>query len=244
MTELTAAQRRAVRWYIGDVSGSDPFWGDPKAYVTLNALFFPGIRTERARAAEGKLLNPALLEDEERLMNAVQDLLSAFRPLENAVTACRVERYADFREMQLDGSCISFTSTSTAGFLDAYRDRTGIALMRFDLPAGTPCIPMAQALPDYAKADEAEILLPPALPLHIAEIPITPEQLSITDANGDPPVISVKAVPAGLPQRDPLPPPDDAGRLAGIRVLTALMNGDEPDDSDAVDYTAWKILRF
>ena len=65
--ELRDAQLRAVKWYIGDVEGDDPFWGDPKAYVTLNSLFFPGTATEEARAAEGKPLNPEILRDEERL---------------------------------------------------------------------------------------------------------------------------------------------------------------------------------
>ena len=75
---LTDRQLRAVRYYIGDVSGIDPFWGDGKAYVALNALFFPGIETEKNRAKEGKYLNPAILEDTDRLTELLSDLLSAF----------------------------------------------------------------------------------------------------------------------------------------------------------------------
>ena len=64
---LNEKEIRALRFYIGDVSGSDPFFSDPKAYVVLNSLFFPDISSERARAAEGKLLNPAIIADTERL---------------------------------------------------------------------------------------------------------------------------------------------------------------------------------
>ncbi len=240
MEKLTEAQRRAVRWYIGDTTGDDPFWDDPKAYVTLNALFFHGIGTEQARAAEGKRLNPSILADGKRLFAVLHNLAAAFRPLEDPVCTYRVERYADYLTMRERGTCISFTSTSTVGFLDAYRDRTGIALMQFVLPVGTPCIPMAKLLADYAKADEAEILLPPSLPLCIEEMPLTQDMLAITDADGNPPVTAVKAVPARLPQRCGTCPSDDDGRLAGIRVLTALQSGETPDAEDVKAYSHWK----
>ncbi|HOR21450.1 MAG TPA: hypothetical protein PLY43_01865, partial [Ruminococcus sp.] len=76
---LTSDQLRAVRYYIGDVSGNDPFWSQPKAYLVLNSLLFPGIETEKARAAEGKLLDPELLSDTGRLLKVYRELFSAFR---------------------------------------------------------------------------------------------------------------------------------------------------------------------
>ena len=72
---LNEKEIRALRFYIGDVSGSDPFFSDPKAYVVLNSLFFPDISSERARAAEGKLLNPAIIADTERLTGFFSDPL-------------------------------------------------------------------------------------------------------------------------------------------------------------------------
>jgi len=53
---------RAVRFYEGDVSGLDPFWGEKSAYQVLNALFFPGMNSEMARICEGGVLKPVLLE--------------------------------------------------------------------------------------------------------------------------------------------------------------------------------------
>ncbi|MBR2086203.1 MAG: hypothetical protein IJ906_03540 [Oscillospiraceae bacterium] len=239
---LTEPQIRAVRWYIGDVEGDDPFWGDPKAYVTVNALFFPGLETERVRAAEGKRLNPAILEDAHRLCRTLEMLMSAFRPLAAPVRTFRVERYSDYTSIKENGSrTCSFTSTSTAGFLWAYQDRTGIALMQFELPAGTPCIDMRTALDHYAKPDEAEILLPPGLSLTLTAHPLTAEEKQILDADGDPPMISVTAVPDG---RRPAPAPEeavpDAYRLAGIRVLRAITAGEEPDAEDVRMYALWK----
>ncbi|MBO4919619.1 MAG: hypothetical protein J5365_05625 [Erysipelotrichaceae bacterium] len=49
---MNEKQLKAIRYYEGDVSGDDPFWSDPKAYVTLNSLFFEGIEAERRRARE------------------------------------------------------------------------------------------------------------------------------------------------------------------------------------------------
>ena len=40
-------QQKALLYYEGDVQGSDPFWGDKKAYTTLNSLLFPGFANER-----------------------------------------------------------------------------------------------------------------------------------------------------------------------------------------------------
>ncbi len=245
MPALTPAQLRAVRWYIGDVDSNAPFWGNAKAYVTLNSLFFDGIAAERARAAEGKFLDPAILADENRLVDVLRDLLSAFLPLETALDTYRVERFADFTAMREAGRTLSFTSTSTAGFLPAYQDRIGIALMRFTLPAGTPCIPMAQALPHYAKADEAEVLLPPCMRLQITEMPISAEESDILDANRQPPRISVRAVPMEtrlpVPQNPSLP---ERFRLAGMEVLSDLNAGTEPSAQAVRDFTAWKSALF
>ena len=97
---LTEKQIAAVRWYTGDVEENDPFWGDPRAYVGINSLFFPGIETERMRAAEGKPLNPALLAEEARLREVLGALLSAFQPAEKPLQTYRVERMADFAAMR------------------------------------------------------------------------------------------------------------------------------------------------
>ena len=235
MSALNKAQLRAVRWYIGDVEGSDPFWSDPKAYVTLNALFFPGLTAERARAAEGKRLNPAIVSDGKRLGCVLCDLMSAFRSFGREQTTYRVERFSDFERMRERGGTLSFTSTSTAGFLPAYQDRVGIALMRFALTPETPCIPMAEVLPHYAKADEAEVLLPPGMRLALTELPLTDAERSILDAKGEPPVLSVCAKPEGMESLEGFWEVPDCP-VPG--VLDALNEGREPADVGA--YLEWK----
>lgn len=235
---LTEDQLNAVRWYTGDVEGDDPFWGDPKAYVGVNALFFPGIGTETLRAAEGKRLNPALLADEERLRETLRVLLSAFTPAARELQTSRVERLSDYEAMKAAGHTLSFTSTSENGFLAAYSDRRGIALLRFRIPAGTPVIRMADALPYYAKSEEAEVLLPPGLSLMLTECPVPEAFLHIRDADGAPPQCYVQAVPGKLLSQPPTQATD--GAAAGMRVFAALNSGEAPDPADVEIYSSWK----
>ncbi|MDE6730485.1 MAG: hypothetical protein K2J71_06890 [Oscillospiraceae bacterium] len=189
---LTSEEIRAVKFYIGDCAGeSHPFWGDPKAYLVLNSLFFDGIRTEQARIAEGKFLNPEIVADRERLKHLLRNLLSAFRKSCNPdwLTVCRVERFQDFQAMQQAGRTISFTSTSQGGFLDAYWDRAGIALLHIEIPPRTPCIDMQEFFGDaYAKPEESEILLPPFLNLHFENISFTDSEKQILDSEQNLPV--------------------------------------------------------
>ncbi|MBR2283254.1 MAG: hypothetical protein IJ874_02390 [Ruminococcus sp.] len=237
---LNSKQLEAVRYYIGDVSGNDPFWGSGKAYLVLNSLFYPGISTESARAAEKKYLEPEILADTERLVGLLTDLLSAFTPAGREIMCCRVERAADYAQMKSAGRTLSFTSTSTAGFLSAYQDRLGIALMEFEITPDCPCIDMAQALESYAKPDEQEVLLPPFLGLNITELPLTQEHMRITDAAGQPPELFCHAIPYVMPcnaEPETLPV---GGNEAGMRVLKALNSGTAPEKDDVELYVKWK----
>lgn len=241
---LTIAEKNALRFYIGDVSGDDPFWSDPKAYVLLNALFFPGITAESDRATEGKYLNPAILADIPRLLGFFDDLLPAFRKctVDRNITVYRVERLSDYRLCRQCGSTLSLTSTSTAGFLDNYRDRRGIALMRFELERGVPCIDAAKVLDKYAKPDEAEILLPPFLELEFHDAKLSATERQITDCDGTPPKVSVVAIPKKITK--PISSEcelSDEGALAGQRVCRSLNAGSVPDPIDTELYSRWKI---
>ncbi len=240
--KLTDSQISAVKYYIGDVQGDDPFWSDGKAYLVLNSLFYPDISTEQARTVEGKYLNPIILEDVPRLLDVLSNLFSAceFGRSAPSQIAYRVERHSDYLLNRKAGKTISFTSTSTAGFLNAYRDRKGIALMKFHIPEGTPCIPVENALDSYAKPDEQEILLPPWLQLQFTECELSPDELKITDSDGKPPLISVDVEIVGIvPFLSPAEIPE-GGNLAGMRVLSALNQGTEPRQDDISAYCAWK----
>ena len=239
---LNASEISAVKYYIGDAKGDDPFWGDGKAYLVLNSLFYPDIVTEQARTAEGKRLNPVILEDVPRLLSVLSNLFSAseYGRSAPAQIAYRVERYSDYLINVKAGKTISFTSTSTAGFLKDYSDRKGIALMKFHIPEGTPCIPVENALDYYAKPNEQEILLPPWLQLQFTECELSAEELQITDSDGKPPLISVNVEIVGiLPFPSPVEIPE-GGNLAGMRVFSALNQGIEPNQDDISLYCAWK----
>ncbi|MCM1133771.1 MAG: hypothetical protein NC340_09905 [Ruminococcus flavefaciens] len=241
--KLSATEENALRFYIGDVSGDDDFYGDPKAYVVLNSLFFPDIATESARASEGKYLNPAIIADIPRLIDFFGNLFSAFRKsaLEENVLTYRVERMADYKLCRERSMTVSMTSTSTGGFLNAYRDRKGIALMKFNLPEGSCCIDVGKALPHYAKPEEAEILLPPFMKLDIAEIQPTESELLITDSDNQPPQVSCIVGLLGIEKHsgDTLILSAD-GSEAGQRVYKALNSGEIPDNSDVEQYSCWK----
>ena len=245
--KLTGKQLLALKYYEGDVSGKDPFWGDPKAYVTINSLFFDGAGTEQRRAAEKKYLNPAIIEDPERLMDLCRNLLSAFHTpdLRQPRISYRVERYADYLEMKAHGCTVSFTSTSTGGFLSSYGDRIGIALIEFEIPAGIPCFPFAEMLKEeYKKTEEQEILLPPGLALEIREIPLQAEDTQIHDAKGNPPLVKAHIRVAGYAQipgsADESKIPDTESVNAGIRLYQALNTGTVPSVQDTEKYIAWK----
>lgn len=195
--KFTEQEIRAVKYYIGDCAEfeQDNFWSDTKAYNVINSLFYSGIATEQARVNEGKFLNPAIVSDLERLEKLLDNLLSACKKSKTTeqIQTYRVERFSDYLAMKHARKTISFTSTSKNYFLKAYQDRVGIALMRFIIPVGTPCIDMQKFFENYAKPEEAEILLPPNLNLQIAEIPVSESELQILDANDKPPMISCVA---------------------------------------------------
>lgn len=243
---LNQKQLDAIRYYEGDVQGDDPFYGDPKAYVTINSLFYPGIGTEERRAKEGKRLNPAITEDPQRLYDFLVDLLSAFKTadLSSERNAYRVERHADYEVMKQAGGTISFTSTSADGFLRNYADRIGIALMEFHIPSGIPCLPFSQVLKDgYLKTSEKEILLPPGLSVSFAETPLSEEEKTILDAEGNPPVLKCRARLTGfLPLAYEVFDPDDYTAFPAVsrRVYEKLQQNQKPDPHDVSAYVSMK----
>lgn len=243
MSILSKAEESALRYYIGDVSGNNPFYGDPKAYVLLNSLFYPNIISETARAFEGKYLNPAIIADTSRLMGFFESLFSAFGKADLSIsqTTFRVERFSDFEISRKFGMTVSMTSTSIAGFLNSYRDRQGIALMKFELPENGHFINVAEMLGYYAKPEEAEILIPPFMELEFEQLQLTEKEKLITDCNGNAPIISVKTkinklavLESSNEKISPCP--------EGIRVCEALNAKKQPDAEDIQIYSEWKKI--
>lgn len=180
---------QAVRYYEGDVSGNDPLLSDTKAYVTLNALFFPGTENEEIKVKENKFLNTAFISRKTEVLTIIHNLFSAIHdnPCQKDIITYRVERLYDFNLLYKESRTIAFTSTSKNGFLNAYGDKEGIVLMRFHIPAGLPCLDMGTFLPVYAKKDESEILLTPFLELSFTECELSGQEKMIKDRNANPP---------------------------------------------------------
>ena len=189
---LTPDEMRAVKFYEGDIPAcdrDDPFWGDARAYVTLNALLYDDLATEYTRVREGKTLNPEMLRDLPRLRNLYAALFSAARKgvQSRSRTGYRVERAADFAVCLQKGMTCAFTSMSLDGFLTAYGDKQDIVLLVYQVPAGTPLMIFSELLDSYGKAGENEMLLPPFLRFDAQELPLNGAALTITDLNGAPP---------------------------------------------------------
>ena len=94
---------------------------------------------------------------------------------------------------------------------------------------------------NYAKPEEAEILLPPWLNLQFEDLPLSEEEKQILDADGKPPVISC-LVRVGALQRpafnEKIPPRN--GNLAGIRAIKHLKSDRSSSVQDISDYSLWK----
>lgn len=240
---LNNQEKRWLKYYIGDVSGNDGFWSEPKAYLVLNSLFYDGIGTEKARTAEGKFLNPAVLDDVDRLLDFYDNMFSAFLKChaDSDIITYRVERYNDFLPIWDTDHTVSFTSTSADGFLDRYRDRKEITLIKFFIPESISCINVAEALDFYVKPDEAEILLPPFMYLDLIQTVPTEKEMKITDSDGKSPentCIAVCNCWDEIKERTESLSPD--GAEAGQRVYEALNNGIIPVAEDVKIYTEWK----
>ena len=242
MIRLSEKEKEIIRYYEGDVSGTDPFWSDPKAYLTINSLFFPGIENEVARTDESKKLNPHFFDDDERTVDVCQTLFESGLKLseDREIKVFRVERYRDYLQMKDRGSTVSFTSTSTAGFLKSYSDKRGIALLNITIEPNVPCINMAAVLDYYAKKEEQEILLLPGSIVEIKEKPVEEQYMDILDMDGNPPKVMADIKVKGISYPDLKEDSYSFDRESLYRVYDRLNSHQRPDESDVEDYLVYK----
>ena len=183
---------KAYRYYVGDTDPSDPFFSDPKAYVTLNSLLFEGITTEYARVRENRRLDPVFLTDPEKticLLKSLNSLIYTHDHPKTDRTVWRVERLEDYAVMKRTGILQSFLSTSKNGFLDSYTDKIGLVLMTFHLKKDDPYIDAADELFPYPKPEEAEVTLPPFVRAAFIEREPLEREKQIRDRNGEKPAV-------------------------------------------------------
>ncbi|MGM9940610.1 MAG: hypothetical protein ACI32N_01295 [Bulleidia sp.] len=233
-----------LKWYSGDVSAydpSDPLYGDPRAYVTLNALLFEGMETEQARVAEGRRLNPAFIQRVEETVSLIRGIDSCLTPLSEPCIVRRVERLSDYSVFIQSGKMPSFISTSDAGFLSSYQDKFGLVFMEMHLHEGVRCVRLEDVLDEYRKENEKEVLLGYDCPITIRQIPIPEQYAGVKDGRGDP--VVVYAVVDVWPQRYEKKAEtglSDDMIDASVRVYDCLNHGVEPDETDIRRYLALK----
>ena len=179
-------QEDVIRFYEGDVKGNDPFYADAKAYVTWNALLFPGMESEKARSEENRYFNPAFFDHIPEVIDMSVQLIKCMSKASDDLHVYRVERFVDYACFMKEKRISSFLSTSTAGFLNAYQDKKQLVLMDITIPKGCLCADFSMLLNAYKKREEKEILLPPYLSFdcHVLEQPL--EIQKITDGEGNP----------------------------------------------------------
>lgn len=248
MTNIPNRCINALNYYSGqnDTYGNLP--KDNKAYNTLNTLLFNDIVSERARVKEGKLLNLNFLnEDSVKEIPALcADLITAaFLGGKGAPaqTVFRVSRHSDVEAMKKAGKTLTFTSASKNQYLNTYADKDGLVLLEIFIPDNTPRADFEFLIPNYARLEEAEVLLPPWLLTTFEECELSEEELQIKDCFGKPPIAKYHVIAEGALE----PPEFDISYMIemptaepGKRVFNALLSGIEPELNDIRKYLIWK----
>lgn len=200
MQILNDEEIKALKYYEGDLTIQDTsdYFSNPKAYVTFNSLFFEGLETERARTNEGRMLDIAIGTNPQEVLHMSKNLISAMKKYpHDMLHTYRVERLVDYQEFKKYKMLPSFISTSTNGFLDAYKDKKDLVLMDIWIDSDALCIPYQEALHQYQKKEEGEVLLAPYAMIDIEELPISEEVKEIQDCNGNPPKVYCKVMVHG-----------------------------------------------
>lgn len=245
---LSNRLQSAIKYYEGDTQSTSQFWGDKKAYITFNSIFFKGFDSEQVRVDEGKKLNLEFAENPEGILLTMVGLMEAASPVKEEMTTYRVERYVDYLKMKEKQGTVCFTSTSTSKFLDEYRDKNGIALLKFKINKGVKAINFAD-LDEYKKSNECELLLIPSIKVSIKEKKIPKKYQNITDAEGKSPLVyaEIEVLPERL-EAEPFRYEKEAMdiilsevyRDGAKKCLQTLNKKKTPSDDDFRLYSTWK----
>ncbi len=192
----------AIRFYMGDpaVVDSGQFHGGPKAYNTINALLHPGTGNEKDKVREGRVIE---LENSSHLKSYIELILDIYRAMEKyrkshgaAVEggwcAYRIDRASSLIRFEQNHHMVAgFFSTCKWGFLPAYaRSKANIVLLEVQRDETVPFLDFSELFgEDYAKPEEAEILLPFGIVLQEMEpLAMTEQEMqTLRDMNGNPP---------------------------------------------------------
>ncbi len=164
--DYTAAEKFAIKTYEGVSPGEGTISGNGKSYMTLNAMFFPGIDNEMERIFDdGKTLFPQILYNPNEIMDISLSLYSAMykygQRMQEDQKAFRVDRASSAKRIYESGKTISNFSTSTRKYLKF--QKKDIALVEAVIRKGTPCADFKEILgeDEYFLSAESEILVAP-----------------------------------------------------------------------------------
>ncbi|MBQ9084012.1 MAG: hypothetical protein IJY28_11060 [Clostridia bacterium] len=212
---ISEEMRYAIRFYMGDpaVVRDGKFRGGATAYNTINALLHRGIRNEQDKLREGRVLE---IYDRAHLLQYLQIIEAIDRAMDCTDVAAvqtvtwRVDRLSAVRAWTDRSETEGFYSTCKRGFLPAYaHSKADVALMEIVRAPEVPCLDFERLFgPQYAKPEEAEILLPfGAVVQQMEELPLSEaERATFTDRNGNPPRGKFRlciGVPQAKPAADP-----------------------------------------
>ncbi len=185
-----------IRFYMGDpeIVRRGDFRGGPKAHNTINALLNHGIRNELDKLREGRTIEIYDRAHLVQYLNVIAAIDRAMRCTDSPsvqTVAWRVDRLSAVRMLTEQGKTEGFYSTCKRGFLPDYaHTKADVALLEIVRAPEVPCLDFELLFgADYAKPEEAEILLPfGAVVRQAEELPLTPvEREQFTDLHGQPP---------------------------------------------------------
>jgi hypothetical protein len=185
-----------IRFYMGDpeIIRRSEFRGGPNAHNTINALLNRGIQNELDKLHEGRTIEIYDRAHLVQYLNIIAAIDRAMRctdsPSVQTVT-WRVDRYSAVRTLAEQGETEGFYSTCKRGFLPEYaHTKADVALIEIVRAPEVPCLDFELLFgSDYAKPEEAEILLPfGAVVQKTEDLPLSPAELEqFTDLHGQPP---------------------------------------------------------
>ncbi len=185
-----------IRFYMGDpeITYRSNFRGGPDAHNTINALLNHGIRNELDKLREGRVIEIYDRAHLVQYLNVIAAIDRAMRCADSPsvqTVAWRVDRLSAVHTLTAQGKTEGFYSTCKRGFLPTYaRTKVDVALLEIVRAPEVPCLDFETLFGvDYAKPEEAEILLPfGAVVRQAEELPLTPEERGrFTDLHGQPP---------------------------------------------------------
>lgn len=225
---------------------AEPF-RNPKGYEMFNSFFYDGTGSEEARLDEGRKLEEQLFDDPQRIARVARSLLALAwkNTASDDMVTYRIERKANFDEVQTKKRTVSFTSTSQKGFLSEYENKKDLILLTYHIPAGTPCIDVSAVLGnDYMDSEEREILLPPFLSLDIQRRPLTEKEQNIRDSDRKAPVAAYEIMvgePMDAPERNiEWSFLDETRCEESKQAVLALENTEKLSLDDKKAYRKWK----